>query len=189
MLQLVHGQGQLNVTFRPSFNDPIKNMGGIALQQGGGFGATISYCFIPRLAGYGGYGHSTFNPEKSSTLIDHITESGYHLGLQFLQPFSRESKLKWLLSAGAVFNHIETEDNDGEIIDDSGHGFGWEAGVGLSIPLNKRWQLIPDFRYHELPADMSNGTATESVDLHYISIGVGVSWTLVGYQTSTVNAQ
>jgi hypothetical protein len=40
-----------------------------------------------------------------------------------------------MLKGGATYNHIETENSEGEIIDDSGHGFGWQAGTGLSLAI------------------------------------------------------
>ncbi len=181
MIQLTQAQGQLNLTFRPSVSFPVEDLGSTELKKGGGFEATWSYRFIPRLAAYAGWGWNTFRPEQSDNSIAHFEETGYRFGLQFIQPLNTESKLNILLSAGGVGNHIETENKQGEIINDTGHGLGWEVDAGLSIPLNDRWQIIPGIRYHALSRERTNGTAKESVDLNYISVGVGVSWTLAGY--------
>jgi hypothetical protein len=180
MIQFADAQGKLNATFRPSFNFPVKDLDSTTLKEGGGFEVTISYRFIPRLAAYAGWGRNTFKPGGSNNSVAHFGETGYRFGLQFIQPLSSESKLNILLSAGGVVNHIETENDAGDIIDDTGHGLGWEAEAALSVPLNKRWQIIPGIRYHALSRDKTNGAVTESVDLNYVSVGVGVSWTLVG---------
>ena len=181
MVQLTQAQGQLNVTFRPSFNFPVKDLGSTELKKGGGFEATVSYRFIPRVAAYAGWGWNTFDPKQSENSVAHFEETGYRFGLQFIHPLSTESKLNILLSAGGVGNHIETENDQGDIIDDTGHGLGWEVDVALSIPLNDRWQVVPGVRYHALSRETMIGTVKESVDLNYISVGVGVSWTLAGH--------
>ena len=108
----------------------------------------------------------------------HFEETGYRFGLQFIHPLSSESKLQILLSAGGVGNHIETENGEGDIVNDTGHGLGWEVDAALSIPLNDRWQIVPGIRYHSLSREMMIGTTDESVNLNYISVGDGVSWTL-----------
>jgi hypothetical protein len=180
MGQFAYAQGQLNTTFRPGFHFPVKDLGSTALKRGGGFEVTISYRFIPHLAAYAGWGWDTFTPEKSDDSVAHFKETGYRFGLQFIQPLSSESKLNLLLSLGGTGNHIETESDGGDIIDDTGHGLGWETEAALSILLNKRWQIIPGIRYHALSREITKGVITESVDLYYISVGVGVSWTLVG---------
>jgi len=81
------------------------------------------------------------------------------------------------VSAGAVLNHIESENDGGDIIDDSGYGIR-EAELGISIPLNDKWQIAPEVRYHSLLRDLVTDGVAESVDLNYIAIGVAVSWTL-----------
>ena len=181
IVQSTQAQGQLNVTFRPSFNFPVKDLGSTELKKGGGFEATISYRFIPRLAAYAGWGWNTFGPQQSDNSVAHFEETGYRFGLQVIQPLNTESKLNILLSAGGVGNHIETENEQGDIVNDTGHGLGWEIDAALSIPLNDRWQIIPGIRYHALSREMTNGTVKESVELNYLSVGIGVSWTLVGH--------
>lgn len=175
----VQGQKNLNATFRPAVNFPTQKLGEVELKKGGGFEATVSYRFIPSLGVYVGWGWNSFAQKGSADNSKvHFEETGYSLGLQFVQPLASESKLNFILSAGAILNHIETENEEGDIIADSGHGWGWQADAGLSIPLNSRWQMIPSIRYHALPATTPSGGVDESIDLNYLSLGVGVSWTL-----------
>jgi hypothetical protein len=173
----MHAQGKFNVGFRPSFSFPTTDLGTTKLNRGGGFEATFSYRFVPSFAAYAGWGWNTFKPNESAT-VAHFEETGYRFGVQYIQPFGAESKLKVLLSTGAVVNHIETENDEGDIIDDSGHGMGWEVDAGLSIPLSDSWQIVPGIRYHALPREISYDGNVQSVDLNYVSIGVTVSWTL-----------
>lgn len=179
MAQVAKAQGKLNVTFRPSANFPVKDLGPTELKNGGGYEFNFSYRFISPLSVYAGWGWSSFSPKESGNGVSHYEENGTRFGLQFIHPVREGSKINMHLSAGGVGHHIESENEDGDVIDDSGHGVGWEAEVGLSIPLNKRWQIVPGIRYHSLSRKMMIGTTQEEVDLNYISIGVGVSWTLI----------
>ena len=74
-------------------------------------------------------------------------------------------------------NHIEVETKDGDVVADSGYGTGWQGEMGLTIPVARKWRLIPGIRYRSLSRDISIGTTTTQADLRYISIGMGVSWT------------
>ena len=179
MALVAPAQGKFNATFRPSVNLPVKDLGTTEIKNGGGFDVTLSYRFLPKLSAYAGWGWSSFSPKQSENIVSHYEENGYRFGLQFIQPLSAASPLNLHLSAGAVGHHIEAENEDGDILDDSGHGMGWEVEAGLSIPVSKRWQLVPGIRYHSLSREMTIETRKESVDLNYISVGVGVSWTLV----------
>jgi opacity protein-like surface antigen len=179
MAQVVHAQGKVNATFRPSVNFPVKDLGTTELKSGGGFEVNFSYRFMNKLSAYAGWGWSSFSPKQSENIVSHYEENGYRIGLQFIQPLSAESKLNLHLGAGGVGNHIEAENDEGDILDDSGHGMGWEVEAGLSIPVSKRWQIVPGIRYHSLSRDMTIDDREESVDLNYLSVGVGVSWTLV----------
>ena len=103
-------------------------------------------------------------------------ETGYTLGLQFIYPFEKE-KLGYLLEFGGILNHIEVENNNGDIIADSGHGLGWQAGFGLTIPLGERFSLMPAVRYRALSRNIEIGETKTAVDLNYVSGGIGLSWT------------
>jgi hypothetical protein len=181
MVQGVHAQRKLNVTFRPGFNYPVNDLGSTEIKNGGGFEFNFSYGFVSRFAAYAGWGWSSFSPAASDNPVSHYEENGVRFGLQFIQPLSTTSQLNLHLNAGGVGHHIESEDAEGEIIDDSGHGLGWEVEAALSFPLNKRWQIVPGIRYHSLSRNITTAGVLESVDLNYISLGVGVSWMLAGY--------
>jgi hypothetical protein len=152
MVQFAHAQGQLNATFRPGFNFPVRDFDSTTLKKGSGFEVTITYCFIPRLAAYAGWGRNAFNPEKSNNSVAHVEETGYRFGLQFIQPLSSKSILNFLLSAGGILKHIRTESDAGDRVADTGHGLGWEAGAALSIPLNKPCKQFVVFSFIAITA-------------------------------------
>jgi len=177
-----YSQNNLNITFRPGANFPMNDLGTTELSNGScGFETTIAYKFMPHLQVYGGWGSNWFTenePNDDSEL--RFVETGYSFGLQFIHPMSPESKLNYMIGGGGIYNHIETENEDGDIIDDTEHGLGWQVDAGLLIPLGhqNRWQIMPTVRYHELSReDTTNGTHA-NLDLNYFSVGVGVIWTV-----------
>ena len=102
-------------------------------------------------------------------------ETGYTFGLQFIHPIG-ESDVSFLVRAGGTYNHIEVENKDGEIIIDSGHGLGWQAEAGLKIHMSENFSLLPSVRYRSLSRDIEINNTNTSVDLNYVSVGVGLSW-------------
>lgn len=149
------------------------------LDTGFGFEGTLAYRFLPHLAGYAGWDWHTFGASDSLAGLEaDIEETGYVAGLRFEHPLAGESGPgpAVRLHAGATYNHIEIEDDDGEIVADSGHGFGWEAGAGLSFPVSDALRLTPGVRYRALSRDVDVDDVTIGVDLRYVAAEVGVSW-------------
>ncbi|WP_420575820.1 porin family protein [Ekhidna sp.] len=169
-------QDRLSFEFRPGVSLATKDLGDADLKTGFGFEGTFAYRFMPHLSVYAGWGWNKFGSDQeiNGTSLD-FEETGYTYGLQFIHPIG-DSKVDLLIRGGGLANHIEVEQGD-DIIADSGHGFGWQLGAGLVIPLADKWNLMPSVRYRSLSRDIEIETATTSVDLNYISAGVGISRT------------
>lgn len=169
-------QDRLSFEFRPGVSLATKDLGDANLKTGFGFEGTFAYRFMPHLSVYAGWGWNKFGSDQeiNGTSLD-FEETGYTYGLQFIHPIG-DSKVDLLIRGGGLANHIEVEQGD-DIIADSGHGFGWQLGAGLVIPLAEKWNLMPSVRYRSLSGDIEIETTTTSVDLNYISAGVGISRT------------
>jgi hypothetical protein len=155
---------------------PTRTLAGADLKGGGGFGLNARYRFQPHLAAYAGW---EWHMQQSSELLPgetlDLNDTGYALGLRFEHPmFSRAA---WWVRGGGLVNHIEVEDSRGDIIDDTGHGLGWEVGGGLTIPLSTRFGLTPGIRYRSLSRDVTVGGATRPSTLSYVSTGLGFVFT------------
>ncbi|WP_148270515.1 outer membrane protein [Haliscomenobacter hydrossis] len=87
-----------------------------------------------------------------------------------------ESKLHYLLEGGGIANHIEIENKEGDIINDSGHGLGWQVGAGLGVSLSDRFRITPSIRYRTLSRDFDITKVKTEVDLNYLSVGLGFNW-------------
>lgn len=170
-------QNQWSLEIRNGASFATQDLGDADLNTGFGFEAVVAYRIMPHLAAYAGWGWNQFSADESFAGADmDFEETGYTFGLQFIHPIA-DTKLKYMVRAGGIYNHIETENNKGDIISDSGHGFGFQIGAGVSIPLTQKISLIPSIRYRSLSREIEVGSASRSVDLNYLSTGIGIYWT------------
>ncbi|HSL88552.1 MAG TPA: outer membrane beta-barrel protein, partial [Ignavibacteriaceae bacterium] len=169
-------QDKWSLEFRPGVNYATQDIADADLGLGFGTELTIAYRFMLHLAAYAGWSYNNFAADQSFAGTDaSFEETGYTFGFQFIHPIG-ESGLSYLVRAGGTYNHIEIENNGGDIIIDSGHGLGWQAEAGLVIPLSEKFSLLPSLRYRSLNRDIEIENVSTSVDLNYLSVGVGLSW-------------
>jgi len=169
-------QDRWSLEFRPGIDFATKDIADADLGTGFGFEGTVVYRFMPHLAAYAGWTWNYFGVDQSFAGTDaSFEETGYTFGLQFIHPIG-ESDISYLVRAGGTYNHIEIENNNGDIIIDSGHGLGWQAEAGVVIPLSENFSLLPSVRYRALSRDIEIENINTSVDLNYFSVGVGLSW-------------
>lgn len=169
----LEAQNKWSAEFRPGISFPSEDLGDANIETGFGFEVTVGYKFMEHLHAYAGWGYKTFSIEDSDVDFD---ETGYTIGLQFIHPLGTSEDLSYLLRVGAIYNHLELEDGDGDLIDDSGHGLGWQIEVGLDYVLGDNWSLRPSIRYSSLSRDLEVlENQTIGVDLNYLSFGLGVT--------------
>ena len=170
-------QSKWSIDLRPGVNFATKKLGNTDLNTGVGIEGTVAYRFMPHLGAYAGWSWNRFGTSETSEANDmDIEETGYSFGLQFIHPISAQSRINYIIKGGGTYNHIETENSQGNIVNDTGHGLGWQLGVGAAIPVGKRVSLIPEVRYRSLSRDIKIGNTSTAVDLNYVSAGVGVSF-------------
>ena len=155
---------------------PTQTLAGADLKTGGGFGANARYRFMPHLAAYAGW---EWHMQQSTQLLVgetlDLNDTGYTFGLRFEHPLVARTA-GWL-RAGGLANHIEIENTEGVIIQDTGHGLGWEVGGGLTVPIAARLALTPGLRYRTLSRDVKVGGPTRSSTLSYVTTGIGLAYT------------
>lgn len=167
-------QNKWSIEFRPDINFPTSDFGDSKIKTGYGFELTGAYRFMDHLSAYAGWSYNTFRIEDSNFDLD---ETGYTFGLQFIHPLGTSETLSYLLRAGATYNHIELENTDGDIVSDSDHGFGYQVEAGLNYHLGLGWDLRPTVRYRALSRDIDIDNTTRSIDLNYLSFGLGIAKT------------
>ncbi|MEM5565440.1 outer membrane beta-barrel protein [Psychroserpens sp. AS72] len=169
----LEAQNKWSAEFRPGINFPSEDLGESNIETGFGFEVTVGYRFMAHLHAYFGWGYNTFSIEDSDVDFD---ETGYTFGLQFIHPLGTSETWSYLVRAGAIYNHLELEDGSGDLIDDSGHGIGWQLEAGLDYAIGANWSLRPSIRYRSLSRDLGVAeNQTFGVDLNYLSFGFGVS--------------
>jgi len=152
-----------------------EDMGDAELGTGLGFEASVAYRVMQHLDVYGGWDWRHFMADESFAGSDvDVEETGYALGVRFVHPIGT-STLSYIIRAGATYDHIEIENDEGDVVADSEHGLGWEGGVGLDIPLGEDWRVRPMARYRTLSRDIDIEDESTSVDLSYVTLEVGLS--------------
>lgn len=169
-------QNSWSLEFRPGVDYATQDIADADLGIGFGAELTVAYRFMPHLAAYAGWSYNNFAVDQSFAGNDaSFEETGYTFGFQFIHPIG-ESNISYLVRLGGTYNHIEIENNAGDINIDSGHGLGWQAEAGLVIPLSDKFSLLPSVRYSSLNREISINNSNTSVDLNYVSVGAGLSW-------------
>lgn len=149
-------------------------LNGANLNTGLGFEGIFHYRFMPYTGIYAGWGWNRFGADDSFAGKDVcFEETGYVLGVQFKHPIGN-SPLSYFVRAGALYNHIETENAQGDIINNTGHGWGWQLAAGVDVPLGKNWSLTPGLKFNSLSRDLDIEGATNQLDYRYISVRMGI---------------
>jgi hypothetical protein len=73
-----------------------------------------------------------------------------------------------------LYNHIETENRDGDLLNDSKHGLGWQVAGGLNIPLGGKWSFTPGLRFSSLSRDIRFEDVSRELNLNYFSLRIGI---------------
>jgi long-subunit fatty acid transport protein len=174
-MQTIEAQNRVSIEFKPGIDFPTQKIGDAELNTGFGFEGTLAYRFMPHLSVYGGWGWHKFSSDNAfSQLEADIEETGYTFGFQFIHPL-RSSQLDYFLGFGGIYNHLEIENNDGEIVTDSDHGLGWQAEIGIVVSIGKNWSLKPGVRYRSLSREIDFKNESFDSDLTYFEFGIGIS--------------
>ena len=144
------------------------------LRMGYGVEGTIHYRFLPFAGIYAGWGENWFSTETSSSDTNRdYEETGYVLGLQFQYPF-KGTRSSLFLRAGALYNHIEVENDNGDILQDTGHGPGYQVAGGVDIGLGSGWSLTPGIKFNSLSREAELEGETMILDYQYLSARIGI---------------
>lgn len=150
-----------------------QKINGTKLNTGFGFEGALHYRFMPHLGVYGGWGWNRFGAENSFMGKDYcFEETGYILGLEFKHPIN-DSRFSYFVRGGGLYNHIEIENSDGDIIKDSKHGFGWQVAGGVDFNLGNNWSVTPGVKFNFLSRDTDFEGVNTTLDYQYVSARIG----------------
>ncbi len=144
------------------------------LNPGFGFEGTFHYRFMPHFGTYIGWGWNKLSSENSfagSNLS--FEETGYIFGFQFNHPIG-STPLSYYLRGAGLYNHIELENNDGEIIHDTKHGYGYQVAGGIDVKLGSKWSITPGVKFNSLKRESEYSGKSTDFNLNYLSISIGI---------------
>lgn len=143
--------------------------------SGFGFEANLQYRFHPNVSAYAGWDWARFSALEAIGGPDmDLKQTGYVLGLRYERPFSETSRTAWWVRLGGIYDHLELKDADGNTVDDSGHGFGSEAGAGVVVPFGEYWSLTPGIRYRKISRDLAVEGAEVPVTMESLAFELGM---------------
>lgn len=172
----IEAQEKWSVEFRPGLSFPTGDVGNTDTKIGFGFDLMGAYKIMPHLGVYAGWGWNQFKGEDQFSKEDRtLEETGYTFGFQIIHPIGT-SPFSYVARAGAIYNHIELENNSGDITADTGHGFGWQIEAGVDYEFAPDLSLRPTLRYRSLSRDLEMENVSMELKLNYISFGIGLAW-------------
>lgn len=175
----LQAQSPFTLQMRGGAAFPTADLGESALNTGAGFEFGLEYRLQPHLGVYLGWDWHRFTTDEAFAGSDFdVEDTGYAFGAQFTHPLM--TSIGYWARFGGIYNHIELEDDRGDIAADSGHELGWEVGGGLNIPLGERFALTPGVRYRTFSTTLDVNDATVPVDLSWVAAEVGVRWSFGG---------
>ncbi len=167
-------ENRFGVEFSLGASMATNKLAGATLNPGFGGEAIFHYRFMPDLGIYGGWGWNRFGAEESFAGDNAcFEETGYVLGLQYKRPIAN-TKTSWYLRAGGLYNHIETENAEGENIHNTGHGPGWQLAGGFDFALGKNWSLTPGIKFNSLTREADYENITRNFRYNYASVRFGI---------------
>jgi opacity protein-like surface antigen len=151
-----------------------RQLAGTDLKTGFGFEGIFHYQFMSHLGAYAGWGWNRNSAKESfaGSKTD-FEETGYVFGLQFKQPIGN-SPASWYARAAGLYNHIEIENEAGDIIFDTKHGFGWQLAGGVDVNLGRNWSLTPGIKFNALNKTADFEGVSKELNLNYLSARVGI---------------
>jgi hypothetical protein len=152
----------------------IQKLADADLRPGPGFEGIFHYRIMPHVGTYVGWGWNKFSADQSfaGQKMD-FEETGYVFGMQFKHPVGN-SPFSYYVRAGGLYNHIEIENQEGDIVHDTGHGFGWQLAGGLDVSLGRKWSFTPGFKFHSLNRELNTEGTTTKLGLNYLSLRIGI---------------
>lgn len=144
------------------------------LKMGAGFEGVFHYRILAHTGIYAGWGWNKFAADESfaGNNMD-FEETGYVFGLQFKHPVNT-LPISYYLRAAGLYNHIEIENSEGDIVEDTGHGYGWQLAGGVDLELGKNWSLTPGVKFNALSRELENESGNTQLELNYLQVRIGI---------------
>jgi opacity protein-like surface antigen len=150
----------------------LEARGGVALptgdfadrvENGVGYGATLSYLAAPRASLYAGYSQAEFNLDNSDA---EASDQGWEFGARIAFPGVGFSPF---VRGGVLVHEYEVESGALEVEGDSELGF--EVGAGAAFPLGPRVSVTPGVSYRQYSTEFP---VVGDQRVSYLNLDVGL---------------
>lgn len=171
-----HAQERWNVELRGTGGISTQDAARDTHENGFGIEAAVQYRIMSHLAAYAGWNYTQFGGLETIAGPDmELDETGYALGLRFEHPLRTGGRTSGWVRSGMTYNQLEIESSDGVVAHESGHGFGWEFGAGLSVPVRGLWSVTPGIRYRSISRNLDIANVVTPVELQSVAFELGLS--------------
>lgn len=145
------------------------------LKVGFGFEGMLHYRILSHFGVYAGWGWNKFSSANSFVGSNaDFEETGYMFGLQFKHPIG-SSPISFYLRGGGLYNHIEIESKNGDLVKDTKHGLGWQVAGGVNVPLKGKWSLNAGVRFNSLTRkNVDFESIKRDIALNYLGVRIGI---------------
>ena len=163
-------QNQVSLELRGSLQRPTGDFGDAA-NGDAGFGGDVFINLNPRLSLYGGYSLENFGCEGCGD-DDRFRSKGFEAGAKVL--FGQRGAILPWARAGATFHQLEVD--NGVIDATSDRKVGFQASVGVDIPLGQVLSFSPALRYQAYQAefDVIDDAVVAQRDVGFLALDFGL---------------
>jgi len=171
-LDTAHATSRWGWELRSGADLGATTLGDTDLGSGVGFETGLTFRVQPHLHAYAGWG---WHHVGAGDVLDDgsLEQTGYTFGLQFQHPVG-QGPFDLFVRSGAVLRHFELEADD-DVVDDSGHGWGWELGAGVSYAMGQAWDLRLGVTHRSLDRDVDVDGTPRSVELGGLGVELGMA--------------
>lgn len=153
---------------------PTGDFPGGEAENGVGFGVNATFNFLPGVAVYGGWDRATFGAGDGvlGGGDAEYVDQGFAVGGKLSLPLAMMGMSPWV-KAGALIRELDLEGDDGASLflgDGPGRSTGFEAGLGVDIPLGLVLSFTPGVTYRTYKPDFGNNDASVS----YVDVSLGL---------------
>jgi opacity protein-like surface antigen len=154
------------------------------LEEGYGLGFDVRAQITPQMGVYAGYEMVVFGIDEEALVgvpVDDVeaeaTDAGFRVGVELNVPLASAPSVTPFVQAGIIYNSLEISASGpgGSDEAESDESLGFEAGVGLTVQVGPRLDVVPSvrFRQHEIEFEGEGGE-----DAQYVLISVGLRFRL-----------
>lgn len=151
---------------RGGYGFPVGDFGD-DFEGGWGFGAGAVLTLTPSIGVYGGWARDTFGCDLVGCDDDELRVSGFEIGGKFTLPRGAGT-LPWA-KVGLIAHKAEF---DGGLIEsESDREYGFQAAVGVDVPLGEVLSVSPALRYNRL--SFGDDLLEDDPDVQYLALDIG----------------